>query len=458
MSADKAHPSAAKEPKETRISMEKSLSTKPQPALRIKETTDTSSKNSDCTSIEPDNLLKAKIVFADEDSEEGYAADLWQVTAPKAKIRIGESRRSRRVCELLAGARVRCVERAEGSQQFRIDLPLHGWASFSNRHDQVIFRRVEPSCLLCIQDRFWLELELGRGSFGCVYAGWDKVDKRRVAMKIDKPKGDKRSSFQREIEILKKLSKVKSVPKMWFYGVCDKEPFLGCAFMVMDLQGLSLSVIKKNYINVFSLKTVLMLGIEAVKILNDVHDCGIVHRDIKPANFVVDRKDGGRGIHLLDFGLSVSYRKSNGEHVDDRSGGRCGTARYSSLNCHRRKRQSRRDDLEALGYVLLLFIRDLPWKQHKGEKPEHKWQRIFDEKMAWPIETLCENLPGAFVKYFKHVRCLKFKERPNYQHLIQLFKSAMHDYCYVLDYVYDWTPLFSLKRTRKNSQPKDPVE
>eukprot|EP00497_Spongosphaera_streptacantha_P004560 TRINITY_DN5435_c0_g1_i1.p2 TRINITY_DN5435_c0_g1~~TRINITY_DN5435_c0_g1_i1.p2 ORF type:complete len:64 (+),score=11.21 TRINITY_DN5435_c0_g1_i1:441-632(+) len=62
--------------------------------------------------------------------------------------------------------------------------------------------------------------------------------------------------------------------------------------------------------------------------------------------------------------------------------------------------------------------------------------------MAWPIETLCENLPGAFVEYFKHVRGLKFKEKPDYQHLTHLFKSAMVEYRYQLDYMYDWTVLF----------------
>merc|ERR1712173_132599 len=186
--------------------------------------------------------------------------------------------------------------------------------------------------------------------------------------------------------------------------------------------GMSLSLLKKNYLKYFSLKTVLMLGIEIVNILQAVHEHGVLHRDIKPANFVISRANQGRGIYVLDFGLSVMYRNDDGSHVEFKTGcRRCGTARYSSINTHKRIRQSRRDDLEAAGYVLLLFLKDLPWKQKKGESPEKKWAWILEEKQKWSPRMLIERqtsrnnaIPDSicqlFETYFKYRKELEYSE------------------------------------------------
>jgi len=66
---------------------------------------------------------------------------------------------------------------------------------------------------------------------------------------------------------------------------------------------------------------------------------------------------------LIDFGLAKYYIDSEGNHIPFfEKKGLIGTARYASVNCHLGHEQSRRDDLEGLGYIVLYFAKGtLPW-------------------------------------------------------------------------------------------------
>lgn len=93
-----------------------------------------------------------------------------------------------------------------------------------------------------------------------------------------------------------------------------------------------------------------------------MHAHFIIHRDIKPENFLMGLADKSGVTHVIDFGLAKGYL-SNNEHIAYRNGkGLVGTARYASVNAHKGKELSRRDDLEALGNVLIYFLKGcLPW-------------------------------------------------------------------------------------------------
>jgi hypothetical protein len=72
-----------------------------------------------------------------------------------------------------------------------------------------------------------------------------------------------------------------------------------------------------------------------------------------------------------------------------------GTARYASIYTHLGIEQSRRDDLEGLGYVLIYFIRgELPWQGLKAKSKKEKYLKIMEKKISITPESLCKGYPG----------------------------------------------------------------
>ena len=62
--------------------------------------------------------------------------------------------------------------------------------------------------------------------------------------------------------------------------------------------------------------------------------------------------------------------------------------------------QSRRDDMEALGYILLYFLNgSLPWQGIHAKTNLQKYEKITEKKLSIPVEELCKGAPG---KRFQH--------------------------------------------------------
>ncbi|EPS66934.1 hypothetical protein M569_07842, partial [Genlisea aurea] len=119
-----------------------------------------------------------------------------------------------------------------------------------------------------------------------------------------------------------------------------------------------------------------------------------------------------------------------------------GTARYASCNTHLGIEQSRRDDLESLGYVLLYFLRgSLPWQGLKAATKKQKYDKICEKKLSTPIEVLCKSHAVEFASYFHYCHSLTFDQRPDYGFLKRLFRELFAREGYQFDYVFDWTIL-----------------
>ena len=209
----------------------------------------------------------------------------------------------------------------------------------------------------------------------------------------------------------------------------------------MELLGKSLEDIFQAQQKKFTVKTVAMIGIQMLDRLEFIHSKNIIHRDIKPDNFVLGLDNKSHIIYILDFGLSKKFRSSRThQHIKFSVNKKLtGTARYASINALKGCEQSRRDDLEAIGYVLLYFLRgSLPWQGLHVNKGEDRYKKILQKKKGTSAEDLCKGFPNEFVEYINYTRNLEFEADPDYKFLRGLLTTVLEKQNSQFDFYYDW--------------------
>lgn len=293
-----------------------------------------------------------------------------------------------------------------------------------------------PPVPTVVGDQFRIRREIGSGSYSEVYLGIDKKSGEKVAVKIEWQKAEKTGKLLGEAKLYEMLGTGGLSPRVRWSGVQGEYNI-----MAMDLLGPSLDDLFRRC-GRFSLKTVLMLAEQVIDCLEYVHERGILYRDIKPHNFLMGLGEENHKVHIVDFGLAKRYRNDAGEHISctkKRRSGVTGTVRYSSLNVHDGFDASRRDDLEAAGYVFLHFLRgDLPWLGLKAKCKRTKVELIRRLKLCTSDLELCSGFPSEFVDFFQYCRNLPFAERPDYDYLRDLMRKVFTRHGFERDYEYDW--------------------
>lgn len=270
-----------------------------------------------------------------------------------------------------------------------------------------------------VHDNYRLIEKIGKGSFGEVYKVIDKNDKY-MACKVEEKQSKSRLKSEYNIYKIFRAKNLECVPKVYDYTETPKYNLLS-----MELLGKSLDAIFEECKKCIDIGTVIKIAITIISALEKIHKTGIIHRDIKPNNFMFGIDDKQNDLFVMDFGLSKKWY-TKGKHIEYKSErSLIGTARYASVNIHMGIEPSRRDDLEAVSYMLIYFLKGkLPWQGLKKKTKDNQIDSIGQVKMMTNLEKLCEDLPSCFLTMINYTRNLDFTEKPDYKYLIELFNKA----------------------------------
>jgi len=202
--------------------------------------------------------------------------------------------------------------------------------------------------------RYQIISELGRGSMGVVYQGFDPVIGRTVAVKTMLTEGltpaefeDFKARFQREAQAAGVLTHPNIVT---VYDFGEDE---GILYLAMEfLEGKSLQDLVEEQ-TVLAVETIAPMYEQVCSALDHAHSHKVIHRDIKPANIMI--LDSGL-VKVTDFGIAKMMSMGMTQ-----AGQILGTPNYMSPEQVKGRQIDGRSDIFALGVVLYELV--------TGEKP-----------------------------------------------------------------------------------------
>ncbi len=202
---------------------------------------------------------------------------------------------------------------------------------------------------LTLDNRYFIEKELGRGGVGAVYLARDrKLHDKAVVIKILLEKSLQNSwvvqKFQQEKEALARVDHPGVVGILDTGELPDGKPYLVMQF----IDGVTLrSLIRPEGIALDSAAELLK---QIGRALGAAHDKGVLHRDLKPENIMRQRLGAGEEqVKIIDFG--IAKLKDSIVAPSTVTGATAGTVSYMAPEQLSGRAVSAATDIYALGAI-----------------------------------------------------------------------------------------------------------
>jgi hypothetical protein len=159
--------------------------------------------------------------------------------------------------------------------------------------------------------------------------------------------------------------------------------------------------------------------------------------DIKSDNFMIAYGKGkgttaaqqlASRIRILDLALVQPWASIGSHRPNEGTKGLAGTPLYASLNIHKGETPSRRDDLEAIGYILAELVmkfvsgdtsKQLPWSHGQSDEEigSLKEEYVNNRRSDFYKQLGGDAVAKVFTKYMDEVRGYTYKKTPDYESL-----------------------------------------
>ena len=281
------------------------------------------------------------------------------------------------------------------------------------------------------KEEYLLTATLGEGTDSRVFKG--VANGKEAAVKFQMyPDYSRQDSVETDFRILSIMNADgfgDKFPSVYFLSelgalVRDGEIY-NLRYLVMQLLGSPVLALLKDYGHTFPIHTVASIGIQVTEILEKLHSASLIHGDIHLENilFTYDatKVDEYGQVYtdrviLGDYGKSVPYKNSNGDHIQNGAIEISSKRNLLHLSPYELNLEipSRREDIFRMMESLVRMCGERQYTaQFRGDQQNNRLY-VLNAKLTADLSNVFPNMDKRLIELYNYSRKMAFEEVPNY--------------------------------------------